>query len=64
MSRAGIATKGSTARARVRMQVTSLAEHVAEGGSIAGWARDNALAESRGFQVWAVIRREMGAQAI
>lgn len=62
--RAGIATKGSAARARTRAQVDSLAEHVAEGGSITGWARDHGYADSRGFQVWSIIRTEMGVQAI
>lgn len=41
-----------------------LAEHIAEGGSIAGYARQTGMS-SRGVEkMWARIRTDMGAQAI
>ncbi|MBA15550.1 MAG: hypothetical protein CMN73_04255 [Sphingomonas sp.] len=42
----------------------SLAEFVAEGGSIQGWVRREGLSSGRGSQIWALIVADMGAQAI
>lgn len=41
-----------------------LAEHIAEGGSQADFAREHSLTERGVQKMWAAIREEMGAQAI
>ncbi len=57
--------KGSPeAIAKTESQKASLAEHVAEGGTVSGWARHNGVAESWAWQLWRKIRADLGAQAI
>ena len=43
---------------------SELAEHVAEGGTIAGFARDRSITERNAQLMWATVRAEMGAQAV
>lgn len=44
-------------------QMASLAEHVAEGGSVAEWAPLAGLSLSRAKQIWARIKAGVGWQA-
>lgn len=44
-------------------QIVSLTEHVAEGGSVNGWAVANDLNQSWASQLWDKIKRDLGAQA-
>lgn len=48
--------------ARARMD--ALAEHVAEGGSIAGFARESGMSERGAQMAWAKVVAGMGAQAV
>lgn len=47
----------------VRRQKASLAEHVANGGSVRAWSEANGLSQSRGSQLWRQIVADMGSQA-
>lgn len=41
----------------------ALAEHMAEGGSVAAWARLAGLSQSMGNKLWQRIKRQLGEQA-
>lgn len=56
-------TKGALAEARLAPEKASLAEHMADGGTIAGWERVARVKEGRGHYVWGRIRADLGAQA-
>lgn len=62
--RKGGDTRSPAIRAKVAAQMASLAEHVANGGSICGWGRDNSVGEDRTFQLWRNIRNSLGEQAV
>lgn len=57
-------TRSAEARAMTEAQKSALAEHVAEGGSITGFARDSGIDESWVWQLWGKIRRDLGVQAV
>ncbi|WP_206518672.1 hypothetical protein [Stakelama tenebrarum] len=65
-------SKGRTRKSRpsranpelIAARKASLAEFVAEGGSIQGWCRREGLSSGRGSQIWALIVADMGAQAV
>lgn len=61
---AQLGTKSPAARAKVSAQKASLAEHVAEGGSISGWARASDVKEPWAFALWSKIRADLGPQAV
>lgn len=50
-------------RPETRAKMDSLAEHVADGGSMSTWAKANALTQQRAGQLWAKIRAGLGWQA-
>jgi hypothetical protein len=54
--------KGPTAE--TRRQMASLAEHVAEGGSINAWAALAGVSTSRARQIWGRIKAAVGTQAV
>lgn len=56
-------SKGAAAEARLAPEKVSLAEHMAEGGTIAGWERLHGVKKDRGHYVWGRIRADLGAQA-
>jgi hypothetical protein len=56
-------TNTVAARAKVEAQKASLAEHVAEGGSISGWGASNGVADGWVWQLWRKIRNDLGEQA-
>jgi hypothetical protein len=57
-------TKSPEATAKTAAQKASLAEHRADGGSLASWARSSDVKESWARQLWRKIRDDLGAQAV
>ena len=60
----GAVRRGPKRSPKTVAQIASLTEHVAEGGSINGWATANSLNQSWASQLWDKIKRDLGAQAV
>ena len=56
-------TRSPEARAKTEAQKAELAEHVANGGAVTAWSRENGIQESWAWQLWRKIRNDLGEQA-
>lgn len=55
---------GPARSAKTTQQIDALAEHVAEGGTVTAWGRENNVECSWTHQLWRKICRDLGAQAV
>lgn len=60
----GAARRGPTRSPTTVAQIAALTEHVADGGSINGWATANGINQSWASQLWDKVKRDLGAQAV
>lgn len=59
----GAPRRGPKRSPKTELLMSSLAEHVSEGGDISDWARANGLRNTWGHQLWSKICRDLGEQA-